>query len=105
MSDLDAKIAELEAQLAALRAQSAAQPATRQEQQASDRSSIDSSPQTSAGGDVHDNALGSGNAVLRNITIAEGGTLVVGAPPADLPQRPDEIQRALAAYLRTLLER
>src|SRR5262249_45932025 len=73
--------------------------AAAQHMQTGDTGTIVNPMQISAGGDVRDNL------VLRDITIAEGGTLVVGSPPADLPPQPAEVQRALAAYLRTLLER
>jgi len=90
MSDLAAKIAQLEAlrstlgdaavdaALAALRAE-AAEPATRQRIATGEAGTIVNPMQISAGGDVQ------GNLVLREITIAAGGTLIVGAPPADPP--------------------
>ncbi|MBK9713420.1 MAG: hypothetical protein IPO81_19275 [Kouleothrix sp.] len=112
MDDIDAKIAQIEsiraaigdvaadAAIAALRPPRAAQG-----MEASDGGSIESSPITAAGGDVRDSALGSGNLVLHDITIAAGGTLAIGALPADLPPRPEAIRKALASYLGTLLER
>ncbi|MFP4437447.1 MAG: hypothetical protein ACLFVO_09390 [Chloroflexaceae bacterium] len=115
-SDLTAKIAALEAlrptfgdawvdtQIAALHAQAAA-PSTTQRQEAGEESRIANSPQSSAGGDMRDNALGSGNLVLHDMLIEAGGTLNIGARPADLPPQPEAVQQALAAYLRALLER
>ena len=43
--------------------------------------------------------------VLRNITIAPGGTLEIGAQPLGLSPDPEAVAQALAMYLRTLLER
>jgi formylglycine-generating enzyme required for sulfatase activity len=113
MDDRDARIAQIEsmramigaadAAIAAVRAEAA--PPMQQRIEASDGGSVSHAQQASAGGDMRDNALGSGVMVLHDITIAAGGTLVVGATPADLPSRPEAIQRALTAYLRTLLER
>jgi formylglycine-generating enzyme required for sulfatase activity len=115
MADIDAQIANLQAiratlptdaidavrgiddTIAALRA--------RQRIEASDGGSVSDAQQASAGGDLRDNALGSGAMVLHDITIAAGGALVVGATPADLPPGPAAIQRALTTHLRTLLER
>ncbi|MFL5807375.1 MAG: NACHT domain-containing protein [Roseiflexaceae bacterium] len=116
MDDLDTRIAHIEsmravigdaaadAAIAALRAE-AAPPTTRQSMDASEGGSVAGAGQASAGGDLRDNALGSGNLVLHDIQIAPGGALIVGAAPADLPPRPEELRRALASYLATLLER
>ncbi len=91
-----------EDQLAAIRAIVAQQPPaleTRQQIDAGESSTINDPLQISAGGDVRDNLL------LRDITIAEGGTLIVGALPATLPPRPEAIQAALRSYLETLHNR
>ena len=69
----------------------------RQDMTAADGGRITTSPQTQV--------EGTGNAVLNNITIAEGGTLVVHPPPGDLPPHPEAVRAALDQYLRTLLER
>ena len=112
MNILAAKIAQLEAlrptfgdawvdaQIAELRA-----PTAQQHMQASQGGSIAGAGQASAGGDVRDSALGTGNLVLHNLTIEAGGTLTIGALPADLPPQPETLRQALASYLRTLLER
>lgn len=103
MTDLPTKLAQLdalrptfgdawvEAQIAALRAEEA--PASQQQIVATTASD---NLQMSAGNDA---------LVLREITIAEGGTLVIGGRPLDLPPAPEAIQQALAGYLRTLIER
>ncbi|NNJ11957.1 SUMF1/EgtB/PvdO family nonheme iron enzyme [Chloroflexales bacterium ZM16-3] len=90
MSDIAAKIAALEAQIAALRAE-APPPAQRIE-----ADTASDNIQASAGRDA---------LVLREITIAPGGTLVVGGQPLDLPPDPADIQAALVAYLHSLFER
>ena len=75
---IDFGAAEVDTALAALEpAPDAPRPSMAME--ASAGGSIASSPMTSAGGDVRDNALGSGNLVLHDITIAAGGTLAIGA--------------------------
>src|SRR6266511_3798508 len=84
------KIAELEAQLQALRMAAATPPpAAQQGIETGDAGSIVNPMQISAGGDVRDNL------VLRDITIAEGGVLIVGPPPAALPPTPAAPQPAL----------
>ncbi|HEU4327550.1 MAG TPA: SUMF1/EgtB/PvdO family nonheme iron enzyme [Roseiflexaceae bacterium] len=91
-----------EEQLAAIRAIVAPQPPapeTRQQIDAGESSTINDPLQISAGGDVRDNLL------LRDITIAEGGTLIIGALPVNLPPRPEAIQQALCSYLETLHNR
>src|SRR5215212_8255136 len=111
MDNLATKIAQLDAlrptfgdswvneRIADLHAQ-AASPPVQQRIEASEGGSVSDAQQASAGGDMRDNALGSGALVLHDIMIAAGGTLVVGATPSGLPPRPAAIQRALAAYLR-----
>ncbi|KPV50129.1 hypothetical protein SE17_28745, partial [Kouleothrix aurantiaca] len=54
---------------------------------------------------MRDSALGTGNLVLHDITIAAGGALAIGAPPAAQPPDPEALRHALAKYLATLLER
>lgn len=60
-----------------------------------------------AGGDIVNSTqiVGDANVVLREIAVADGGTLIVSAAPSDLPPQPEAIQRALTTYLETLLER
>ncbi len=94
-ADLAAKIAALEAELAALRAAQAT-PSAQQTQQTGDGGTVTDNVQVTAGNDA---------LVLRDITIAEGGTLIVGGQPVDLPPAPEALQTALATYFRTLLER
>lgn len=111
MDDFSAKLAAIEAMrpvigdtaadaaIAALHGPQTTAPSQCQEAQ-----TIANSPQSSLGGDATDSAIGSGNAVLHHITIAEGGTLIVGAAPTDLPPQPAAVADALRAYLRTLLQ-
>ena len=88
---LEAQIAAQAAELAALKAPQAALP-PHQGVSASQESSVSDVQQ------LH----GSSNMVLKQITVAEGGTLIVGDPPA-LPPDAAAIQEALAIYLNTLL--
>lgn len=81
----------VDAQIAALRAQSA--PEVQQQIEAETASD---NVQVAAGNDA---------LVLRDITIAEGGTLIVGGQPVALPPDPDALQRALATSLETLIQR
>lgn len=101
--ELAAKIAQLEALRPALgdAAVDAAIAALRVEaisavQQRIEAETASDNIQVSAGNDA---------LVLRNITIAEGGTLIVGGRSLDLPPAPEAVEQALATYLRTLLER
>jgi formylglycine-generating enzyme required for sulfatase activity len=73
--------------------------ADRQEIRTGDASTISEVVQVQAGGDVQ------GNVLLRDITIAEGGVLNIGALPAGLPPRPEAVEQALRRYLETLLQR
>ncbi|HEU4326134.1 MAG TPA: hypothetical protein VFS21_23540, partial [Roseiflexaceae bacterium] len=108
MSDINDLLSQIasgqltEQQLAAIRAIVAQQPPvpeTRQQIDAGESSTINDPLQINAGGDVRDNLL------LRDITIAEGGMLNIGALPTTLPPRPEAIQEALRSYLGTLHNR
>lgn len=55
--------------------------------------------------DILQVTAGNDAVVVRDITIAEGGTLIVGGQPIDLPPAPEALRAALATYLRTLIQR